>query len=267
MDFRQVEEMEHRGWFSRLHLSWPMLFLAGWLLYEFTAQPGLAALVFCAKFGLMDIQTAFWLRRVDPDPRRGQTCFWAYLTYGLWKVAVIATLVMITIGFLGDILGRIPRQQAVRLGISPVIMGALTAAVVGFGVSLPTACITLWSAWRNGVRVWLGQAPNWARKDRHWPPRQGWINTVPIVGLTIFGQMAGLLLVLSITLLGLVQFGDVWVILLLMATILLAITVSTILLFRLSMRLIALSPEECWMAEEGEEVYEIRAAEEGGFGA
>src|SRR5690348_12629896 len=138
MNWRDEEREERRGWFGRWHLSWPMLFLAGWLLYEFTAQPGLAALVACAKLGWGDVRTAVWLRRVDPDRTRGQTCFWAYLTYGLWKIAVMATLTMIALGVFGLLFDRAPRPPQANNGLSPVFGGALAAMAMGFGLSFPT---------------------------------------------------------------------------------------------------------------------------------
>src|SRR5690348_799120 len=106
-DERTGSPAEDRGW--RFPLSWTVLILLGWLLYECTAQPALAAAVACAKFGWADVRAAFWLRRVDPDRRRGATCFWCYLTFGLWKVAVMSILVMILLGFLGSLFDPNPR--------------------------------------------------------------------------------------------------------------------------------------------------------------
>src|SRR6185312_8713422 len=160
MEWKHEDETERGGWLGRLHLSWPALFLAGWLLYEFTAQPGPAALVACAKFGWPDVRTAFWLRRVDPDRLRGRACFWSYLTFALWKVAMMATVAMIVIGFLSVIFDRLQRQPpANNNGVSPVLGGALAAAAIGFGLSFPTTYIALWLALRSGIRLWLGHAP------------------------------------------------------------------------------------------------------------
>src|SRR5579883_1732807 len=89
------------GW--RPHLTWSALFLLGLLLYELTSQPGLAAAVTCVKFGWSDFQVARWLRRVDPDRGRGRTCFWFYLAFGLWKVAILATVMMITLLFFASL--------------------------------------------------------------------------------------------------------------------------------------------------------------------
>lgn len=258
MDGRDGDRREYRGWFARLHLSWPMLFLTGWLLYEFTAQPGLAALVACAKFGWTDVRTALWLRRVDPDRLRGQTCFWAYLTYGLWKVAIMATLTMIVLGFASALVAQMVGR---RPGFSPVLGGALAAALIGFGLSFPIAYIALWSALRNGVRIWLGQAPHRARKDRFWPPRHGGINAAPFVGFT------QVILTLWFCALVVVSLGiflppaGPWIMAFLVGT---AIVVAFLMisLYLFSVRVIANSPQECWLAEEQEMVYQAPAAEE-----
>lgn len=238
-----------------------MLFLAGWLLYEFTAQPGLAALVACAKFGWADVRAAVWLRRVDPDRPRGRTCFWAYLTYGLWKVAVMATLTMIALGLFNVFLDRAARPPQANNGFSPVLGGALAAAMMGFGLSLPAAYVALWSALRNGVRVWLGHAPVRARKERFWPPSQGGINATPFVGFTIL-ILTMWLIVFTAGVLGAVfQPVGVWLLVFLLGT-LGFVLLAMIVLFRVSLLVIARSPRECWIALEGEEVYQVQGAEE-----
>ena len=261
MDWRDEERGERRGWFGRLHLSWPMLFLAGWLLYEFTAQPGLAALVACAKFGWSDMRTGVWLRRVDPDRYRGQTCFWAYLTYGLWKIAVMATLTMIVLGVLGVLFDRAARQPQANNGFSPVLGGALAAMAIGFGLSFPTTYITLWSALRHGVRIWLGRAPGRARTERFWPPRHGGINAAPFVGFTGLVLTLWLIVFTAGVLAAVFQPAGVEVLVFLVGT-LMAIALAIIVFFRVSLRVIARSPQECWITLEDEEAYQVQGAEE-----
>ena len=57
------DEARPRPW--RLRLSWPVVLLLAWLVYEFTALPGLAAAVTCWKFGWADFLAARWLRRAE----------------------------------------------------------------------------------------------------------------------------------------------------------------------------------------------------------
>lgn len=253
---------EQRSWFGRLHLSWPMLLLAGWLLYEFTAQPGLAALVACAKFGWAEFRTAFWLRRVDPDRPRGKTCFWSYLTYGLWKIAVLATITMIIFGFLSVLFDPGPRKPLANGGLSPVLGGAMAAAAVGFGLSFPTTYIALWSAWRNGVRIWLGQAANRARKERFWPPCHGRVNVAPFVGFTLLVQTMWFIVFLALGFAVIIQPMGVAIIFFWIGT-MLTMLVALLILGHVFSRVMARSPQECWVAEDGEAVYQVHGNTEG----
>jgi hypothetical protein len=264
MYHEDADKTEGGGWLDRLHPSWPMLFLAGWLLYELTAQPGLGALVACAKFGWSDVRTAAWLRRVDPDRGRGQTCFWAYITYGLWKVAITATLTMVLLGFLSAAFDRAPRQAQGNNGLSPVLGGALAAATMGFGLSFPTTYIALWSARRHGVRLWLGQAPHRARRERFWPPYHGGLNAAPFVGFTSLVLTEWLLFFTTIFLTMMVPGIALGTFIFGMG--MLSMLVVLVALCRLTPRVVARSPQECWTTEEGEAVYQILTAEESASG-
>lgn len=257
-----MEEREHRGWFDRLHLSWPMLFVAGWLLYEFTAQPGLAALVACAKFGWADVRTAFWLRRVDPDRRRGETCFWSYLTYGLWKVAILATLSILGIGMLHDCFVHLRAPQAGHDSLLAVVMGAASAALLGFGLSFPTTYIAFWSAYRNGVRIWLGNAAVRARKERFWPPSHGQTNMAYFVCSTILLMT---IMALEVTCVALIPFLLRFAAPEVVATTTMAASAASfflpIILFGKGQALLARTPQDCWQAIEDEKAYQTTPAE------
>jgi hypothetical protein len=239
----------------RPRFTWPALFLIGWLLYEATAQPGLAAAVTCAKFGWADVKTALWLRRMDPDRGRGRACFWFYLAFGLWKVAVLATAMTIALLFLGGLMNPARR----RLGgdvLSPVLGGVLIAAAVGFGLSFLTTYIALWSALRHRVRVWLGIAPHRARSGRYWPPSHGQTNAAPFVTVTtlILTLWAFVLALLALaTRAGRFQLAFFIV---LLAGVFLAFP-GFLLVFRLlDHRVFAQAPRDCWTCTEDEAAYE-----------
>ncbi len=262
MDER-ANDSERRGWMSRVHLSWPMLIAAGWLLYEITAQPGLGALVACAKFGWVDVRAAFWLRRVDPDRWRGRTCFWAYLSYGLWKTAIMATLTMIAMGLFGVLLDQAARRPPVNNGFSPVLEGMLAAAMIGFGLSFPITHLALWSARRNGVRIWLGRAPHVARAERFWPPTHGKINAAPFVGITcIIVTLWFLLLVWGGGMALVVPMGPIGTMIYISASLCFILRLLLGIIRNFS-QVFATSPQECWSLEESESVYQIRSADEG----
>jgi hypothetical protein len=237
------------GW--RPRLTWPVLLLFGWALYEATAQPGLAAAITCAKFGWADFQAARWLRRVDPDRGRGQACFWYYLAFGLWKIAVLASSMMIALLFLGSFLNARPAGFN-RGEVSPVLRGVFVAAGVGFGLSFLTTYMALWTALRYRVKVWLGSAPYRARAERYWPPCCGHTNAAPFVTvttliLTLWGFLISLLI--------LAAFGGrfhVVVPALLLAAVLLAFP-GFLLIFRvLDRRVFARAPHECWTSARDE---------------
>jgi hypothetical protein len=237
----------------RLSLGWPALLLAGWLLYELTADPGLASAVACAKFGWADLRAACWLRRIDPDRRRGLTCFWCYLAFGLWKVAVMATLTMILLGFLEALLGGGRRAGANNPSL---VVGTLAAAGVGFVLSFLTTYVALWSALRSGVRIWLGVAPHRARTGRFWPPQHGKVNFAPYVAFTTLVFTVWLLVGLIIGLVlawqprGAVGIGC-------LVLVMLTLIGSVISAFPfLAGRLFARSPLECWQVEPGEAAYQ-----------
>ncbi len=242
------EATSRRTW--RWHLGWPAVLLAGWLLYECTAQPAIGVIVACAKFGWADVRTAWWLRRIDPDSGRGRACFWWYVTFGLWKVAVTATLAM---GLLVYGVAMAGQGQPGKLPPSPVLQGALIAAACGFGLSFFSSYVALWAAWHHGVRIWLGIAPHRARAGRFWPPCHGQTNIAPYVLFTtmIFTISVSVAVLFDILLHCNGNGRDplkYLVILLIPGTV-----GATVLVFRsLADHLIARTPQECWPALSSE---------------
>src|SRR5690349_9796317 len=79
----------------RPSLVLPALLMLGIVVYELTAQPGLGAAIACTKFGWDDFLTARWLRRRDPNRRRGRASFWLFVAAGLWKTAVTGVIVLV----------------------------------------------------------------------------------------------------------------------------------------------------------------------------
>jgi hypothetical protein len=241
-----------RGWAP--HLSWTTLILLGWLLYELTSQPGLAAAVGCAKFGWADFRAALWLRRVDPDRRRGIACFWWYITFALWKVAVMSVLAIFLIGFISGLGAGARNAAPVRPQVSPVLQGVASAMGIGFGLSFLSGYVALWSALRHQVRVWLGSAPHRARVERHWPPSHGQVNFATYVTFTtlVFSILFVLIAVVAI----LVPFNwqpqGPWAAFL-MATVMLSTIGGLIVAFAVvTKRIVAQTPQECWPWEPDE---------------
>jgi len=241
-----------RRW--KAHLSWTTLILLGWLLYELTSQAALGAGVACLKFGWSEIRAAFWLRRVDPDRRRGVACFWWYITFALWKVAFMSVLAAFLIGVIGSALDGPQKAVARPKPVSPVLVGIGMAVGFGFGSSLLASYVALWTALRNGVRIWIGPAAHRARTGKYWPPSDGQVNFAPYVTFTALIASIGLACFLfAITLFrfnwgaGRPVLGFLFVSLILFTFggLIMAFTIVT-------RRLVAMTPQECWPIEPGE---------------
>jgi hypothetical protein len=153
--------------------SWvlPVLLMLAFLVYELTAQPALGVAVACVKFGWNDFCSALWLRRVDPEPRRGRACFWLYLAFGLLKTAITASLLMFAYSFaVGPQIQNAQRNAFRNLPpVEYVVAGA--TAIGGFMLSGLTAWVALYKAWRGQIRLWLDSSVHQARRQNSWPPR------------------------------------------------------------------------------------------------
>jgi hypothetical protein len=242
-----------------VHLSWTTVIVLGWLLYELTSQPALAAGVACAKFGWSDLKVAFWLRRVDPDRQRGIACFWWYITFALWKVAVMAVLAAFLISSISAARDGPPNPAVPPKPVSPVLQGVAVAMGVGFGLSLLASYVAMWSALRHGICVWLGSAPHRARTERYWPPCEGKVNFAFYVTFTTLVMTIPLisgLVVGGILLLNAPPPGP-WGAFLVLTLTLLSISGLVIAFPIVTRRMVAQTPQECWPHHPGEAAREI----------
>jgi len=194
------------------------------------------------------------LRRVDPDWRRGRTCFWFYLAYGLWKVAVMSLVVILVLVLAGSMVRRPPAWAPQRRGLSPAAAGVLVAAGLGLGLSFFATYVSIWSALRNRVKVWLGAAPHLARKRKYWPPSSGEHNAAPFVTITTLI----LTLWFAVFAAALVSLGMGPAVAGVTPLTLLAVASSlTVFVFKyLERRIFARSPRQCWPPDELEAVYQ-----------
>jgi hypothetical protein len=143
-------------------LSVPLLLVIGWVLYELTAQPALGVAAVCVKFGWEDFRTAWWLRRRDPDWKRGRACFWLYIASGWWKLAISASLMIFAYIFL-KLVG------ALGPGAGRHVAGALLTAFAGIVLAAVMSCwaITLALFWH--IKLWLNSGLHTARRHDRWP--------------------------------------------------------------------------------------------------
>lgn len=160
-----------------------LLYLMAFVAWEATAMPALVAVILCSKLALHEFATGWWLLRFDPDWRRGRVCFWFHLAWGLWKMAVAATAMLLGGVLVAVLLARFGRAPFLAF-LGPILRGAVLTAGAGYGLSFLATYIALSSAWWHGVRVWLGSAQHRSRREGFWPPRGGGSNRAPMVGLT-----------------------------------------------------------------------------------
>jgi hypothetical protein len=90
-----AEETDLRNPVWNRALVWSTLGLVGWLAFELTAQPAVAAAVVCSRFGWNHIRTAVWLWRYDWNRGRSFACLWFVLAAGVTRVVVFAFLLTI----------------------------------------------------------------------------------------------------------------------------------------------------------------------------
>jgi hypothetical protein len=193
------EEFDPQGKPSRWHLfSLPAFLAIGWVIYEVSHQPGLAAMVMCLKFGYEDFRTALWLHRKDPWPTRGKALRMLYFAAGMWKAAVMGILMVIVI------LIAIPFVNAIQNAPAPgpqpnndkalkdviqnreLFIGAFGMTLFGqFVASLSTAR-ALQIARNNRISLWLHGAVQFARHRNDYPPMYGFTNRLVWLNLTCF---------------------------------------------------------------------------------
>ncbi len=171
---REVEDVPQTRWTR--HLPWATLAMAGLLVFEFTREPALAAAVICAKFGWNDLRTAFWIRRVDPRPERGRTCFWFFLAAGLWRIVVSALIALVIVLFLAIIVLSfvVALRQAnpwqVAQPFDRMAFAAMVEAYVGLWLAVVVSYIGLGCALRRRVKVWVDPQVHQSRREAIWPP-------------------------------------------------------------------------------------------------
>ncbi|HTU18483.1 MAG TPA: hypothetical protein VMG10_10520 [Gemmataceae bacterium] len=178
-----------RRWQS---ISWLTVLAIGWVLYELTAQPALGSVAVCVKFGWDDFLTAIWLRRRDPHPYRGRTCFWLYLAGGLWNTAVVAGIMLLAFAIVG---ANRPNAVAAR-GRDPLLESVIwTSMTTLVGLSCSALAFTYAAAlaWRGGLKLWLSRGVHAARRRNAWPPTG--------VG-SYFANRAGFMVVATLFVLG-----------------------------------------------------------------
>lgn len=178
-------------------LGWPVLAAAGVVAFEVTQQPILVGLTLSLKFAVQDVRTAVWLRRTDPDRRRGAAHFWLYLALAAFKSAVAGFL----LGFLFAVMsmalnwgvgGPPPRRQI------NLVYGAVLTSLFGLGASGGASLHAVVCGCRCRRPLWLHEAVTTARARGEWPPWYGARNRIePVVFMAVVFALFAVGLILT----------------------------------------------------------------------
>lgn len=198
------------------------LFACGWVLFEFSAAPGVGVAVASLKFGWNDFLTAVWLRRRDPDRDRSAACFWFYVASGLWKITVVAFLLTILIGTAAEQNGKRPAKFVITSTL-------LTASGLALLTIVPV--IGALRARQSRVKVWVNGSMHAYRRHNQWPVWPSGRNNAR--GLLL----AALILPMLVTAV-LVRFRG--------PAMLVALIAESCVLWLLSRGVVARTPEEAW---------------------
>ena len=245
---------------NKFQFGWWLAILLGWVVFELTAQPILGAFVACLKFGWDEVITGFWLLKLDPFVGRGRACFFLYIAFGLWKIALYSLAFLLGGAILIAVFTKpVNGQNNLPAIQQAILMGTSLSMMIGFLMAIIFSLIGLLLALIYRVKIWLGEAPTLARRHKYWPPFQGNKNRAPAVLAT---SISLLMAFLSFLLGGIflsrffnnenVRVGVVTCLPCFMGV------PSFFLILNLSPRFFAATPLDCWAILPGEEVSELK---------
>jgi hypothetical protein len=165
-----AEEKDLRDPVWNRALVWSTLGLIGWLGFELTAQPAVAAAVVCSRFGWNHFRTAIWLRRNDWNRERARACSWFILAAGVLRIVVFAFLLtllfsMAVVAWAGPQRPRNPNGPMPAIFIGPLIL-----IIAGPPLAALLVAIGAITAHLNNIRVWIDERLDRARRANSWPP-------------------------------------------------------------------------------------------------
>ena len=155
------------------HIQWPVgwgaMLVAGWLVFEFTAQPCFGVAVTCTKLMWDDLKTGLWWLKRDPWRQRG-VC-------GMTLLVIRATakyaFTLMALGFLMLSLAQRGNPIEETTFTFTVFTGgfALTFWMVA-GLFITFLCVM------GGVRLWIDNSYHESRRRDQFPPEcHGWNQT------------------------------------------------------------------------------------------
>jgi hypothetical protein len=245
---RVVIRSEWLGWFGVIAVA----------VLAFTNELGfnLAVALACLNFGWSKFKLARWLKRADPDRRRGKICSRFYLAWGLWKIGVVAFAMFFLLGIAPEMIDSRTESGGGKTELPPGVMLAMLMGLTGFLLSAAVAMVTSVSAYRHRIRIWLGLEAIWAYEAKEWPPHTvafrpktaNRTKTIMISALITFMVVVVLMFLIFASQLTLNDdIASMIFILTCLGFCLIGTPIGILMLFEiLKERMIALSPEECW---------------------
>jgi len=152
----------------RRRLGTVALVAVGLLVVEVSANASLGVAIACLKFGWDDARDAAWLRRVDPDRRRGRACSWMSLGVGSLRAGSTGFLAAVAIAAAAGIFGA--RWGWPKRLVAAQLVGAIGVGLAGVALASVFSLAAIHQAWRSGRKVWLGPETRRAREQGRWPP-------------------------------------------------------------------------------------------------
>jgi hypothetical protein len=168
----EIEPAEPGGLLA--HLPWWLILAVAFVVTELTAHPAIGVSVLCLKFGWNDFRTAIWLRRRDPDRKRGATCGWFYMASGLWRVCLWSFgLMFAAILFIVALDPPQPGRRGAQNDpdLPPEVMTCMVMWLTSFASATLLTGTSILLAWRRRVKVWISASISESRRRDEWPPR------------------------------------------------------------------------------------------------
>ena len=259
----EIEPADSGGMLNRL--PWWLILAVAVVVTELTTHPSVGVTVLCLKFGWSDFRTALWLRRRDPNRRRGAVCSWFYFSSGVWRVCVWSFALMFVAVFFAAAIVAIPQggPGVPPNGFAQPPIEIVTCMIVWLGSAGIASVLTVIAglkAWRHQTKVWISGSIAESRQRNEWPPRpvlrgRPAVNLMPLMrlptGILIWIVLFAFGLFLFVSIFGAFNVapparnGGVTAIVGGILSYVGALTI-VVLSSRIYQRLVALSPYECW---------------------
>jgi hypothetical protein len=256
-DSRGVEAKVQKRQVSRRNarLYWLSVIAMAVVAYANEAGLCVAVTLGCVNFGWDEFCLARWLKRTDPDQRRGRTCSLFYLAWGVSRIILASIAIMFLVAGFQSWLESKPQNVARTDSPPPAFISAGIVVIFGLLFLSVLSTLAVISGLRNRVQIWIGPEARWAREENVWPPqavcrRRATTNQTKIILLsamiTLFGIGTTIVLILMVILSIGRTLSSGFLVGLTLLTPVVGVISILVLLDTLGARMIASTPEACW---------------------